>query len=109
MLYLPPAAYPDMYIASNHLKHKLMANDAMFFGRYGDTNCPERNIQAAGSPKCHLPVVRNLDTHPFENPQLTLINDLSERFTKQNFGHRTEGKVCSKNSYEKLHKMYVYI
>ena len=59
-----------------------MVDGATFFGRYGDTHCPKQNNQAAGSPKCHLPKVRKLDTHPFENPQLTLINNLSEQFAK---------------------------
>ena len=51
-----------------------------FFGRYGDRDCPKQNNQAAGSSKCHLTTVRKLDTHPFENPQLTLINNFSEQF-----------------------------
>ena len=69
-----------------------MVDGAMFFGRFGDTDCAKQNNQAAGSQKCHLPKVRNLDTHPFDNPQLILINNISEQFAKQNFGHRTERK-----------------
>jgi len=64
------------------LKHKLTADSATFFDRHGDTDGPKQNNQAEESPKCHLPTVRNLDTHPFENPQLTFINKLSEQFAK---------------------------
>jgi hypothetical protein len=64
------------------LKHKLIVDGAMIFGRYGDTDCPKQNNQAAGSPKCHISEVRNLDTHPFKNPRLTLINNLPEQFVK---------------------------
>lgn len=71
-----------MHSASNHFKTQVTGRWRHVSADMEIQTVLSRIIRQKDLRNVTSPTVRKLDTHPFENPQRTIINKFSEQFAK---------------------------